>query len=99
MKTRDHLEAAIHDYLAKHDTAPKPFVWTKKADVILAKNARARAALEDVRNREPSVGFGTLKFSSAERATTVRHMTLETLESLSDDAASKRRKIGTGRIP
>jgi len=39
------LEAAIEDYLAKHNADPKPFVWTKTADVILAKNASARAAL------------------------------------------------------
>jgi transposase len=31
------LEAAILDYLAKHNAEPKPFVWTKTADVILAK--------------------------------------------------------------
>jgi hypothetical protein len=40
------LEAAIHDYLAKHNAEPKPFVWTKTADVILEKNARARARLD-----------------------------------------------------
>ena len=40
------LETAIHDDLAEHNTDPKPFVWTKTADVILAKNASARAALE-----------------------------------------------------
>ena len=39
------LEAAIQDYLAKHNADPKPFVWIKTADVILAKNARARGAL------------------------------------------------------
>jgi transposase len=40
------LEAAIHDYLDTHNADPKPFVWTKSADVILAKTDRARAALE-----------------------------------------------------
>ena len=40
------LEAAIHDYLAKHNVDPKPFVWTKTSDVILAKTARARAKLD-----------------------------------------------------
>lgn len=34
-------KAAIYDYLAKHNAAPKPSVWTKKADVILTKSARA----------------------------------------------------------
>ena len=29
------LEAAIYDYLAKHNAGPKPFVWTKTADEIL----------------------------------------------------------------
>ena len=40
------LEAAIHDYLNTHNTDPKPFVWTKSADVILARTAHARAALD-----------------------------------------------------
>ena len=44
------LEAAIEDYLAKNNANPKPFIWTKTADTILAKNARARAALEAVKN-------------------------------------------------
>jgi transposase len=42
------LEAAIEDYLAKHNADPKPFVWTKTADVIIAKTTRARAVLEAV---------------------------------------------------
>jgi len=29
------LERAIHDYLAEHNKAPKPFVWTADADSIL----------------------------------------------------------------
>ena len=45
-KSVAELEAAIYDYLAKNNASPKPFVWTKTADVILAKNARAHAALE-----------------------------------------------------
>jgi transposase len=32
----DALEAALHDYIAATNTAPKPFVWTKTADEILA---------------------------------------------------------------
>ena len=39
------LEAAIHDYLARNNANPKPFVWTKTADIILEKNERAKAAL------------------------------------------------------
>jgi transposase len=47
-KSVAELQAAIHDYLAKHNAAPKPFVWTKTADAILEKCARARAALDAV---------------------------------------------------
>jgi hypothetical protein len=39
------LEAAIHEYIAAHNAAPKPFIWTAKASNILAKVTRARAAL------------------------------------------------------
>ena len=39
------LEAAIHEYIAAHNAAPKPFIWTAKASDILAKVTRARAAL------------------------------------------------------
>ena len=45
-KSVPELIAAIEDYLAKHNADPKPFVWTKSAQVILAKNARARANLQ-----------------------------------------------------
>jgi transposase len=40
------LEAAIADYLEKHNADPKPFVWTKSAGEILEKVARAKQALE-----------------------------------------------------
>jgi transposase len=40
------LEAAIEAWLAERNRKPKPFKWTAKADTILAKNARARRALE-----------------------------------------------------
>jgi transposase len=39
------LENAINDYIATHNANPKPFIWTAKADDILAKVTRARAAL------------------------------------------------------
>jgi transposase len=42
-KSVDELEAAITEYLAKHNANPKPFKWTATADSILEKNARARA--------------------------------------------------------
>jgi hypothetical protein len=31
------LQAAINAYLAEHNASPKPFVWAKSADAILAK--------------------------------------------------------------
>ena len=40
------LEAAIADYIAIHNAAPKPFIWTAKAADILAKVSRAKAALD-----------------------------------------------------
>ena len=53
------LEAAIHDYLQHHNADPKPFVWTKTAEVILNKNA-APSTRSTPSNREPSVRVGTL---------------------------------------
>jgi hypothetical protein len=43
------LEAAIASYLANHNAKPTPFVWTKSADIILAKVERARATLAAVK--------------------------------------------------
>jgi hypothetical protein len=34
------LETAIERYIEKHNNHPKPFVWTKTADQILASVAR-----------------------------------------------------------
>lgn len=39
------LESKIMEFLAEHNTNPRPFVWTKTAEAILEKVARARAAL------------------------------------------------------
>ena len=44
------LKDAIHDYLERHNANPKPFVWTKSAEVILAKERRALEALEAVQS-------------------------------------------------
>lgn len=44
------LEQAIRDYIKHHNQNPKTFVWTKKAQDILEKVARARKAL----NKFPS---------------------------------------------
>ncbi len=43
------LKEAIHDYLSAHNANPKPFVWTKTADVILEKERHALDALEAVK--------------------------------------------------
>ena len=40
------LESAIMEYLKNHNADPTPFVWTKSADEILRKVARAKQALE-----------------------------------------------------
>jgi transposase len=40
------LEAAIQAWIVERNSKPKPFKWTAKADTILAKNARARRALQ-----------------------------------------------------
>ena len=44
------LEAAIEDDLLHHNADPKPFVWTKSAQVILKKERRALEALESIKN-------------------------------------------------
>jgi hypothetical protein len=46
----DDLIAAIEDYLKAHNDNPKPFVWTATAEQILAKVARGRVALQQVKN-------------------------------------------------
>lgn len=47
----NQLRAAIETYINQHNEEPKPFVWTAKADEIIAKVSRARATL----NKSPSV--------------------------------------------
>jgi len=42
------LVAAIMDYIAGHNTHPKPFVWTAKVEHILAKVRRAREVLNKI---------------------------------------------------
>ena len=39
-KSVTDLEVAIHSYLIEHNDHPRPFVWTKSADAILARDAR-----------------------------------------------------------
>jgi transposase len=43
------LVAAIEDYIAHHNDDPKPFVWHKTAEEIIAKVRRGRVALEEAR--------------------------------------------------
>ena len=42
------LIQAIRSYIAHHNANPKSFIWTKKAEDILEKVARARRALDNV---------------------------------------------------
>jgi hypothetical protein len=44
----EQLEQAIRDYIDHHNANPKTFVWTKKAEDILEKVKRARAALNKI---------------------------------------------------
>jgi transposase len=44
----NELEQAIAQYIEHHNQNPKPFIWTARADDILAKVTRAKAALARV---------------------------------------------------
>lgn len=44
----EQLEQAIKDYIDHHNANPNTFVWTKKAEDILEKVKRARAALNKI---------------------------------------------------
>jgi transposase len=46
------LVEAILEYINQHNLDPKPFVWTAKAEDILAKVERARRALEKVKQTD-----------------------------------------------
>ena len=43
----EELIMAIGDYIDKHNSKPKPFIWTAKASDILEKVKRARAKLDN----------------------------------------------------
>lgn len=47
-KSVEQLQAAIKQYIDHHNANPKTFVWTKKAEDILEKVARARKALNKI---------------------------------------------------
>jgi transposase len=42
------LQAAINRFIAETNNKPKPFIWTKSADAILAAVQRGRQALEAI---------------------------------------------------
>jgi len=44
------LENKIIEYIDKHNTNPKPFVWTKSAEEILKKVNRARSTLDNIQS-------------------------------------------------
>jgi len=44
------LIAAINEYVAHHNTKPKPYIWTKKAEDILQKVIRANSRLSSKQN-------------------------------------------------
>ena len=44
----DELVSVIEEHVAHHNENPKGFAWTKKADEILEKVARAKAALDKI---------------------------------------------------
>ena len=44
------LEEAIDDYLLRHNASAKPYVWTKTAADILAKERRALEKLEAIKS-------------------------------------------------
>jgi hypothetical protein len=44
------LGTAIDDYIAHHNTNPKPFIWTKSARDILQKVIRANSRLSSKQN-------------------------------------------------
>jgi transposase len=46
----EQLTQAIMDYIQQHNRSPKPFVWTAKADEILAKVQRARNVLDKLQS-------------------------------------------------
>ena len=56
------LQGAIHDYLAHHNANPKPFVWTKSADAILARERRALDALQIVKGGNQASESGHYRF-------------------------------------
>src|SRR6266699_1957522 len=63
------LQAAINAYLAEHNSSPKPFVWTKSAEAIMAKLERCPV---------PSILFSAL--DAIPLATRIAPATVEAFE-------------------
>jgi transposase len=51
----DDVEGAIYDYLLQHNAKPKPFVWSKTAEDIIARERRALDALDQIRGNRSKV--------------------------------------------
>jgi hypothetical protein len=49
------LEAAIHDYVGKHNAAPEALCVDQDSDVILAKTNRPRARLDSMKSRNQAL--------------------------------------------
>ena len=49
-KSVPELVSAIDEYVAHHNTDPKPFIWTKSARDILQKVIRANTRLSSKQN-------------------------------------------------
>ena len=47
------LVSAIDEYIAHHNTNPKPFIWTKSARDILEKVMQANSRLSSKKNVTP----------------------------------------------
>jgi len=54
----DELERAIEDYLGQHNRHPRPFVWTKDADLILRKVQKVAERLAPSENRKRTSDSG-----------------------------------------
>ena len=48
----DELERAIEDYLRMHNARPRPFLWTKDADLILRKVQQVAERLAPPENQK-----------------------------------------------
>jgi transposase len=59
------LETAINEYVAHHNTEPKPFIWTKSARDILQKVIRANSRLSSKQNETLHWSGGTVRCATS----------------------------------